>query len=277
MKREDFPGQPEDALPLLPDMPQPGVEPRFDPLQRRAFGSVPRLLGAKLDIPKFERLDTLAWERTKPENISAGLIGRPDGGTVVDGLVLSPEEYQAIMRSPGRFLTSVQVRTMIARRNRNDISQEEGVLKSGYESFESKRQRQATVISGLETERSCLRTLLTEQKAPAYPHTKQVDLVLVAHQTLQTSILPMLHTLKQQHGLSPEEHIDTHQALMYRLFRGPQNSRMKSWGDVMHVADDYVAAKISLFNNRQNIVTRIAQKLQSEQNDFYIKHGISPR
>lgn len=254
-------------------MPVAALEPRFNPDQRRAFGSVPRLLGARMDIPAFERLDQTALERVSPEGLRAGLLGH-DTGTAVDSIVLNAEEYTAIVRNPKSFQGAVQSKTIAARRAANPVYAEEGELKSGYQSLRSKWSRQNRVIAGLDQELSTITTLQKWQRDPGFNRSKEVDIVMLAGQAWNGTIANMLRTYKDQHDLSAEEHHAMTNALAYRLFRGPQNERIANWGNTLAVAHTYTAAKKNLFQRRQNEVVRLGSRLAQQLSEFNEKHGI---
>ncbi len=252
---------------------------RFDPAQRRAFGSVPTLLGAKLEVPKFEHLDGRALQRVTPENLRSGLglvsdNSKPHHRYSVDGLVLGADEYTAIVRSPGAFANAVQAKTIAAGKASNDVRLQEKEIKSGYESFRQKWDRQNKVLSGLGTERATLRTLLEWQRVPGYSRSSEVDIVVLASQALNGTFRGMLKTLKDSHQLPADDLVDMDNALAYRLFRGPQKERVKNWGGMLLVADNYVGAKINLFSSRQHEVERRGLQLRNQLHDFNEKHDI---
>lgn len=272
-----------DQLPEQPPfegMPEPPSEPRFNPEQRRAFGSVPGLLGSKLEIPDFERLDTTALQRVSPLGLREGLglianPGRPRNlRHQVDGLVLSAAEYSAIVRSPSSFVAAVQAKTIAAGNASNDVRLQEKELKSGYHSFRQKWTRQNKVLQGLQAERSTLKTLLEWQATPGYARSKEVNIVVLAGQAMNGTFHSMLKTLKEHHQLSPEEHIDMVDALSYRLYRGPQSERVANWGQTLLVADNYLSAKINLFGNRQHEVEERGFQLKNLLHEFNERHGI---
>lgn len=254
-------------------MPTPPAE-RFNPAQRRAFGSVPGLLGRGMDIPPFERLDATALDRVSPEGLRQGLLG-PEGRNAVDGIVLNAEEYTAIVRSPRSFQSSVQAKTVAANREVNPVRGEEKELKSGVESFRNKWRRQNAVLKGLHQEREAVDILLEWQKVPGYSRTSQIDIVSLASQAYHGTIANMLRAYKDQHQLNPKEYADMQQALAYRLFKGPQTDKIANWGGVLQVAHSYTNAKISLFQTRQRRVERTGTRLAQDLKKFYTDNGIT--
>ncbi len=258
-------------------MPEPSHE-RFNPDQRRAFGSVPTLLGAKLEIPRFERLSGTALERISAESLHVGLFGADNHGVAgrnaVDGLVLNTAEYTVIVRNPESFQSAIQAKTLAARKASNDVRLQEKELKSGYESFRQKWDRQNKVLKGFHRERQTVATLLEWQAVPGYSRTSEIDIVGLANEALNGTIHNMLKTCKDQYQLSPEDHVEMVNALSYRLFRGPQKERVANWGSTLRVAQNYTDAKINLFQNRQNRVVEFGSRLRSDLDNFYQKHDL---
>lgn len=264
-----------EQLPLEAEgMPEPTEDTAImHPSQRRAFGSVPGLLGKRLDIPPFERLDGEALERVEPVALRANLFDQ-EGRNAVDGIVLSSEQYTAIVRSPESFQSSIQAKTAAASRAVNPVRAVEKELKSGRDAFRQKWHKQRDVIAGLDHERQVLRTLREWQQVPGFSRTSEIDIVALANEALHGTIANMLRAYKDQHELSPKEHHDMVNALYYRLFRGPQSERVENWGKTLEVADNYTTAVLYLFKGRQNRINRFGARLSQDLDDFYAKHGI---
>lgn len=247
---------------------------RFDPSQRRAFGSVPGLLGKNMDIPAFERLNGEAVARVEPEVMLSGLLGR-EGGYAVDSVVLNAEEYTTVVRNPDSFRSAIQGRTVAANRSTGTLLAQEREIKSGKHAFESKADKHATYIDSLVGERAVLEELLEWQRVPGFSRTSQVDIVALAGRAWNITFRGMLDTLKDQYDLTPEQHIDLTNAMAYKLMRGPQRERIGYWGDMLQAALRYNRAKTILFTNRQHRIARQTGELAVQLSDLYEKHGIS--
>ncbi len=263
-------------LPLEAEgMPTPPENPAlFDPAQRRAFGSVPGLIGRNMTILPFERLNGEALQRVDPGAIESGLLGR-EGGYAVDGVVLNAEEYTTVVRNPRSFQSAVQARTVAVNRGANEIRAEEKALKSPQHAFEGKAPKHAAYIESLVEERAMLEELLEWQRTPGYARTTEIDIVSLANQAWNLTFRGMLSTLKDQYGLTNEQHIDMTNAMAYKLFAGPQNDRMAYWGGMLRVAQHYNRVKTILFVNRQHKIARHSGELAVQLGDLYAKHGIS--
>lgn len=269
---ENDPMQPAldaEGMPSAPDN-----SARFDPSQRRAFGSVPGLIGKNMDIPPFERLNGEALRRVEPDTIEIGLLGR-EGGYAVDGIVLNAEEYTTIVRSPRGFQRAIQAKTVAANRHANETRATEKAIKSPLHAFDGKSPQHVTYIESLVEERAMLEELLEWQRTPGFARTSQIDIVALAGRAWNLTFRGMLDTLKDQYDLTNEQHIDMTNAMAYRLFKGPQRERIGYWGDMLRVAHHYNRAKTILFTNRQHKIARRSGELVVQLDDLYEKHGIS--
>lgn len=272
MERGKFPGQPEDLLPLE-DFPE--IEERFNPKQRRAFGSIPGLIGKELDIPPFHRLEPLALERVQAKTLEQGLFG-VSGGNAVNGLVLSAEEYEAIVRHAPSFQSSIQAKIQAANRTTGDIRAKEKELRGVQSSLQNKTHRHNTVLQGLAGEELRLTKLAEWQRAPGYQKTNETEMRVLASDAWNGSFRHILQVLTDQHDLTPDEHNHMSNAMAHRLFRGPQRDRMEYWGQLLGVNLKYNRARRLLFENRARIIELETECTETKLTNFYKLHGISP-
>ena len=258
----------------MPEVPAPEAAPRFEMNRRRAFGSVPGLIGKELDIPEADKIPELAKQNVQPQVIRAGLLG-PQGRHSVNGIVLNPAEYQLVVRSPKSFLNSVQATTLKANQNiPNDVRLQEKELKSGKLALEAKAASHEVYLTTLAQEKDILSELLKWQRTPGFAHSTQIDIVSYANQAWNLTFRGMLQTLKHQHHLTAAEHIDMTNAMAHRLFRGPQRQRMEYWGGMLEVALEYTRAKNSLFTHRLHKVATQSGKLALNLEALYDEHGL---
>lgn len=251
------PGQ--DPLPL-DDLVIETPAQRFNPAQHRAFGSAPTLLGKELDVPTFDRLSTEAWQRTESETLRKGLFA-PSGNYVVNGLALSPEYYEAIIRNQKAFVASTGGKTVAANRLAHPERQQEKFDKSQTEPLISKHARHQVIIDDLKAQQDNLETLMEWQRVPGFWRTDEVDLRMRANQAWQQTFLGMLRTLKDNYELTTNQEVDMQQAAAYRLFRGAQSERIKQWGSYLELGRDYTRGTRLLF----------------EQSDRKIGHALAAR
>lgn len=273
-RRDKFPGLPEEQLPLdVADA--PSVEPRFDPDQYRAFGSVPTMLGKRIDVPPFERLDGLAWQRTEPAVLTQGLFG-VEGNTAVNGLALGSEYYKAIIRNHDAFQASIRNTTQAANRQAGDVRAREKELRSVAGALHSKQDRHEKILSGLETQRDVLATLSDMQRTPGYHrHLTETDMRLLATTAWDQSFMGMLKVLKDQHDLSNNDFIEMSQALSYRLLRGPQKERIRNWGDMLTLGTRYNRGVSTMFAHSLHTIERGRETLDHRLEEFYEANDIT--
>lgn len=265
--------------PASSEVPLPGMPPapvRFDPEQKRAFGSVPTLLGKEIDIPPLHRLNQWALEHTEPAMLRRGLYGR-EGNNAVNGLVLNTTQFEVIVRSHPAFESAIRNKTLAANTATNDLRTREKELKSVLGSWESKQARHAGILTGLGRERDNLTTLAEWQRVPGYWRTREADLRIMTTQAWEMSFANILQVLREQHELSPEQHVDMTHALAHKLVRGPQAERMKHWGGMLGLAIDYNRDVTLLFEHSARQIELSRDRLGHKLGDFYSRHGLLPQ
>lgn len=231
------------------------VSPRFNPSQHRAFGSVPNLLGKELTIAPFEHIPEQAWMRTDSAVLRLGLFSEK-GAYQVNGLVLSPEYHEAIIRNQKSFLASTGSKTVSANRLNNSQRQQEKYDKSQTEPLVSKHARHRVIIEDLKSQQANLSQLLEWQRTPGYWRTDETDLRVRTTQAWQQTFVGMLSNVKDNYGLSVEEKLDMEQAMAYRLFRGKQADRVAEWGGFLRLGADYTRSVRLLFEQSDRKIGR---------------------
>lgn len=264
-RRDKFPDQPE-TLPIGVETSAPDASPRFDPQQHRAFGSAPNLVGRNLEIPAFEHIPDQAWARTDAAVIRQGLYG-DSANYAVQGIALSPEYYEAIIRNQKSFLGSTASKTVAANRLAHPERQLEKLEKSQIAPLESKHVRHQAIIPDLQAQQDNLQTLLEWQRARGYWRTDEADLRVRATQAWQQTFVGMLSTLKDNYDLTANDELDMQQALAYRLFRGKQGERMKQWGDYLGVGAEYTRRVKILFEQSDRKIGRALAVRTVESSD----------
>lgn len=262
----------QDALPGMPE----GSQQRFDPDQRRAFGSVMGLLGENLDIPEFERLDSRAVLRVEPTVLRQGLYGQ-EGINTVNGLVLSAEEYTAIIRNGASFQRAIHAKTTSANRLTASVRADEKLLRSQKGAMDSKLSRHNLILGGLAGERVTLSKLSDWQKKPGYSRAKEIDMRTMASSAWNGSFSHVLDVLRDKHGLSDKEHADMRDAMSYKLFRGGQRDRVGYWGEMLDVALEYNKRREILFGLSATRIIRESGRIAVELREYYDKHGLPPK
>lgn len=268
-----MPGSPESIQPPLPDMPDAPV--RFDSQQKRAFGSVPTLLGKEIDIPPAHRLSEQALIRTEPDTLRQGLYGQA-GNNAVNGLALNTKQFEIIIRSQPAFTSSIRNKTLAANTQANPLRLQEKELKSIIGSLESKQARHTGVLAGLTSEQQNLAKLADWQRVPGYWRTREADLRMMAAQAWEFSFTNILQVLCDQHGLSVSEYIDMTNALAHKLVRGPQAERIQQWGNMLGVASTYNRSVTLLFQNSARHIELDLNRKSQQLRNFYQQNDLDP-
>jgi hypothetical protein len=264
---------PPDTQELLPGMPEPVILPRFAADRKRAFGSVPTLLGKEIDVPPFHRLNELALQRTEPAALRKGLYGAKDNNAV-NGLALNTQQYEVIIRSPRAFNAAIRNKTLAANMSTNELRKREKELRSVSGSLANKEHRHEGVLAGLDAERQTLTKLSEWQKVPGYWRTREADLRILAASAWQGSFMNILSVLRDQYELTPEEHIDMANALAYKLTRAPQNDRMAHWGGLLGVSLEYNKSVMALFSASWHRIVSDKAVLEKKLDEFYEQSGL---
>jgi hypothetical protein len=250
-------------------------EPRFNPEQLRAFGSVPGLIGKNLDIPEFHRLDALALRRVEPKALEQGLFG-VSGRNAVDGLALNPEEFTVIVRNAESFQDAIRAKTVSANQLTGNIRGQEKEFRSVQSALRQKAIKHEGVLKGLANENERLSKLANWQHTPGYWKTSEADLRILASDAWNGSFGNILRVLKDQHQLTTEEHHALTNAMAYRLFRGPQRERVGYWGNALKVGLHYNRARTLLFEHRKRVIEQAGERIDLGLGDLYNDNDISP-
>lgn len=264
---EPFPG----ALPFEGlDVPRPV----FEPERRRAFGSVPRLLGVNLEL----RLQITAADKAHAtvENLQSTLYARD--GQSVEGLVLNPAEYAAILIHAATFEARLGARAETHHADSNPIRRAEAKIDAPLHAYRDRGgllDKHIGLVATLAAETEKLAELAQYIRLPGYAQTTEAKLRLLATYAWEHSFDNLLRVAANQQDWTLRERHGATEAMAARLVSGPQTERVGYWGEVTGLARTYASQKRVLFTQRQHQVeTRI--KLLSQQRDaFDATHGIT--
>lgn len=253
----NFDSQPEKLPFEVEEVERPA---HFDPKQHRAFGSLPRLIGGELTIPRFDQLDSRAWELTDAATMRQGLYGER-GAYTVNNLAVSPEYYEQIIRNQEAFLSSIGAKALAANRMVHPERLKEKYDKSQVEPLRTKLERHKTIMNSLDTQQENVDTLLEWQRQPGYWRTNETELRVLGTSVWDQTLLAMLATLRDNYNLSVNDHINMQQALSYRLFRGSQSDRIKQWGQQLSLGHDYTRSLRLQFQQSRSKIEKQLDKL----------------
>lgn len=282
--RSRQPGPGQEPLPDMPEQPQqPAVveqAQRSDPEKRRAFGSVPRLLGSKaleLAVEYHEISPELIME-VGANNLRTSLTS-PRGKFMVAGLALNETEFKHIIRSKELETVEapVMARTVAANRGTvNPIRLEEKELKSRKGLLGTKGKAHTAVLNSLEKENVNLSELFRLIKSPGFALVKEADLRILATSAWEHSFLNLINVAKNQFGWDNDKAEQAKKAMTSRLLSGPQRERVRYWEELTGLARDYSRMKHALFSQRKNKIVTSYLKVDKELTEFYEKNGLQP-
>lgn len=180
---------------------------------------------------------------------------RNENSLIVDNIGLNAYEYGIIVRSPVGLGRSAVSRVLGV----NEIDDERiAATKRGRRHyFEVKFPLMQEHESKMTAGRIEIKDLLKEAKKPGYAHKNEAwmkEHLSAAWQEFQT-ILDVAHL---QRGWDDDKRKRAEAALLSRLTQGSQRDRVKNWLEMLHLADDYLGARIALFTDR---ISQIAQEL----------------
>lgn len=169
----------------------------------------------------------------------------------VDGIALNAYEYNLIVRSPkhlGMFATAHTLRD-------NDLN-DELIAKSNrapIHIFEQKLEDMTTHYQSMKQQKLYLRELYKEATMPGYAHKTPERMKQLTSSAWNefTTILDVAHI---QREWDDEKRHKAEASLANYLTHGSQRERVKNWKQMITLADNYVVARVVLFDNRIKIV-----------------------
>ncbi|MEO8104964.1 MAG: hypothetical protein ABI602_01370 [Candidatus Saccharibacteria bacterium] len=270
-------GGPKSAEPYPGAQPFEGLEvPRavFAPERRRAFGSVPRLLGVNLELSlQVNRADKA---HATTENLQSALYGRVD--QAVNGLVLNPAEYSVILINASSFEDRLGARAEAAHAHSNPIRRAEAKIDAPLHAYRDPGgllAKHIGQVASLTAETDKLAELAAYIHVPGYAQTTESNLRLLATYAWEHSFDNLLRVAANRQDWTLRERHGAAESMAARLASGPQTQRVGYWGELTGLALNYANRKRALFTQRQHLIeTRI--KLISQQRDvFDSTHGIT--
>lgn len=261
------------AVPL----PLDGVVPRasFEPERRRAFGSVPRLLGVNLEL----NLELTASDR---QHAAGGYLRDSlfsSQGQQVNGLALNPAEYATVLINAPTFEERIGARAERAHKYSNPIRREEAKLNAPWHAYQDHNgllEKHQAVVTGLAGEVSALEELMRYIRARGYALTNEGRIRQLATYAWQHSFDNILEVASNQRGWTRREHHGAVEAVATNLVTGPQNQRIGYWGGITGLAHEYAKKKRALFTQRQHVVESRIKVIEKQRDIFYADHGIQP-
>lgn len=256
-QRSKLPGIGQETLPDL-TVPNP-----ITPERSRAFGSIPNLLGRNVSI---ECADDMQLDKVSPVFLAGHLYG--EGEHAVSGIILNPNEYDTILRSPQSFARAVGAKTLAGRGQRT-ANDEAAFLRSKDHALDSKQEQQGKVITGLDKEIAALRRLIKFIKVPGYAHTTEAELRVLATSAWEISFNNIVDVVARHAQWTQSEKDKGLNAMAMQLTQGAQRERVGYWHDMTKLAGNYAMHRRALFISRQNQASTNKQLIQKELNALY--------
>lgn len=266
--QELFPGMPELPIPALPP-----INPHLvGPDRRRAFGSLPRLIGVSLEAAaELTNEDML---RVSPDSIKSSLYS--EGDYVFNGLALNSDEFKVIMLSPKSLRTRVGARADSAHASSNPIRRQEVKMTAPKHVLEQVLPLQEALAAKASKEVAELEAFSKFMRSPGYAHYKEADLRTQATSVLTGSFANLLRVAGEQQAWTPEQVKRARPALETRLFTGPQRQRIGQWWQYTDIATRYGQARLAMFTQRAHATTSEINKINKQLAEFYEANGLQP-
>ena len=283
------PGIGQEAFPGMPEPPviEPAQAP-YDPERKRAFGSIPRILGVTVETVG-EEIDPRGDRLISPWYVNTTLYGAR-GGYSVSGLAVNEAEYELLVRWPKAFSEAIEAKTEGANQEGvNHIRYEEKRIKSVLEAYRSKLPLHEAALAGLVQDTDNLREAQKVAAAPGYSLVKpkqhedakperytELDLQIMFTRIWEGDLPNLLKVVSQQHRWNEEEKALAETALKSQLFAGPQQERVRFWKEKMQMAYMYGMRRRALFAQRTHKVQTEIGKRERDLAKLYETHGITP-
>lgn len=270
--------RPKSPEPFPGAMPFEGLEvPRapFNPEQRRAFGSVPRLLGVNLELDL--QLSAADKSHVTFDYLRESLYSKE--GQSVDGLALNPAEYSTILINPPTFEKRIGAQAENAHKYSNPLRREEAKLNAPLHAYRYPNgllDSHRVIVAALTTETTALAELKSYIGARGYALTTEARIRELATYTWQNSFDNLLRVNANQRNWSPRELHGAVEAMAKYLFTGPQNERVGYWGGLTDLASTYAKQKRVLFTLRQHMIESRIKAIEKQRDEFYTEHGLTP-
>lgn len=266
-------GSPE---PMPGSVPFEGMENlapiRFNVDQRRAFGSVPRLLGVHLELPL--QLTAADREHAQAEYLKISLYS--DHGQAVNGLALNPEEFTTILINAETFEKRLGARAERAHRYSNPVRRQEAKINSplhAYADEKGLRDKHEAAINGLQQEVASLAELRKYVRAPGFAMTTEGRIRELATIAWEGSFKNLLRVAGNQRAWTERDRFGAAQAVAESLFTGPQRSRVGYWQEMTELAGRYASQRRVLFTQRLSVINTRINLLNKQKESLYAEHG----
>lgn len=270
IRREDFPGTPEEMLPIEAPVQQAPVED-YDPKRQLPFYKVPNLLRQQPNPLITVTAEDVA--DIQPVALMRALHG-PEGDRTVDRVALNAAEFGRIALSPKTLLARVQAPASVKYANSNPIVKEEHELNRRIDVAKQYIKKHDAVIEDLSKEIDVCKTLLGYAK---YPHLRRATDVATRDMaiTAWSGFANIIDVAAYQNGWSLDKKNAVNEAMVRALTTGAATAKLKAWRKTLPILQDYAARKRYIFSERNNELAEEQSKAQTKRDDLLARHGFT--
>lgn len=238
---------------------------RPDYNSRNAFGRAVSTAYWGIDERTFADIIPGTEELVETSELQKGLFAR-EGLTVVNGVALNPQEYEAIVRHPGAFAKAVINKALRANTNEPDLDTRKAKAeRAAMHALEGKQPTLQDMRVGLINEEVILRRLSAEARSPGYAHMSEKQMRQLLGYVWVYTFGNMLYVNSLNKDWDSAKLESANLALMQRLLTGPQRQRVGNWRQMLELASKYNRARQGLTGNRLFLVGQRAGKLAARQ------------
>jgi hypothetical protein len=202
----------------------------------------------------------------RPERLRSYLFSNRFGN--VDGVVLGSDEYQRVVRHPSAYQYRVEQNTFEALALDDNLERRaHKARKTGAEALAGRIEPMGRTLSGIQAENEKINRLYKASLSPGYAHIRaqdmlalvtEVDLVVFGRmlKVFGFQRYRELEATNNEHNWTRETSRQMRRALDVRLYLGIGDgdlgltSRLKSWQDMLILAQQYGQKREQLFTNR---------------------------
>ncbi len=270
IKRADFPGQPEERLPIdqLPGEREVRVA-EFDPERKYAFGSVPRLLDISVDNDIWLKPEDV--KHASPDFLAENLRQRM-GKQEIDGVPFNEFEYSTAVTHVPTLIGRTAAKALKPYALANTTIRREVELKAHRGVLEGVLPKHKSLFEGLQAEVATLRRLRYLADKPGFAlekggHIKELAALGWA------SFDNMLRVVGDREKWDDEKRYRVNQALLTKLSTGPQREKIGTWQAMTGEAYRYAVRRFSKVGMREKVIEKTLSDTKGELDKLYSETG----
>lgn len=191
---------------------------------------------------------------------------RKEGLFVVGDIALNETEYDLFPRNIESLGKAAMAKTLRKRLDSNKDSRYAAADRSRMHTYDSKGERLAKMIAGLENEKKELEWLGDKIKSPGYALTTEAVMRQTASSVLVLCFGNILGVVGNEQSWDAATRNQAERALLVSLFTGAQRQKVANWAGWTKFAKNYTISKRNLARNRLRTLERRADDIRQSQN-----------